>query len=148
MSSKFGGKQGKLRDTQIKEVGPYRSVIEVEDVQSMSFKEGDRGPFYLVDDNHQMKRKFDRSKGEKNMVTKSKKEINRELKMKGVLECVKKSSVELFVAQCCQYMFAYLNLSKGENKLTYNMIEHFVKVSKTHRNIMETKRRALVKKQS
>ena len=50
----------------------------------MSFKEGDRGPFYLVDDNHQIKRKFDRDKGEKKMVTKSKKDIKEELKMKGV----------------------------------------------------------------
>ena len=84
MSSKFGGKQEKLRDTQIKEVGPYQAVLEVGSVQSMSFKEGDRGPFYLVDDSHRIKRKFDRNKGEKKMVTKSKKEIKEELKIKGV----------------------------------------------------------------
>jgi len=49
-------------------------------------------------------------------------------------ECVKKSSVELFAARCRRYMIAYMNLDNGNNKLTYNLIERFVKVSKTHRN--------------
>ena len=32
-------------------------------------------------------------------------------------------------------MIAYLNLVNGNDEITYAMIERFVKVSKTHRNI-------------
>ena len=35
-------------------------------------------------------------------------------------ECVKQSSEKLFSARCCWYMIAYMNLSKGNRKLTYH----------------------------
>ena len=49
--------------------------------------------------------------------------------------CVSKKNVEMFSARCWRYMMAYSYLSENEDKLTYAMIERFVKVSKTHRNI-------------
>ena len=49
--------------------------------------------------------------------------------------CVSKKNVEMFSARCRRYMMAYSYLSENEDKLTYAMIERFVKVSKTHRNI-------------
>ena len=50
-------------------------------------------------------------------------------------ECVRTTSVEKFSARCRRYMIAYMNLEKGDGELTYDLIERFVKVSKTHRNI-------------
>ena len=47
MSMRFGGKQENLRDTTIKEIGPYHSILNVGDTQSMCFKESNDGPFYL-----------------------------------------------------------------------------------------------------
>ena len=38
MSLKFGGKQDNLRDTTIKEIGPYHHILEIGDTQSMCFK--------------------------------------------------------------------------------------------------------------
>jgi len=51
------------------------------------------------------------------------------------VQSVKQSSVELFAARCRRYMIAYLKLDEGGGELTYKLIERFVKVSKTHRNI-------------
>ena len=48
---------------------------------------------------------------------------------------VSKKNVEMFSARCCRYMMAYSYLNTDNDKLTYAMIERFVKVSKTHRNI-------------
>ena len=39
MNKNFGGKQHKLRDTKIKELGPYQHTLQVGDTQSMSFDE-------------------------------------------------------------------------------------------------------------
>ena len=50
-------------------------------------------------------------------------------------EYVKSTSVEKFSARCRRCMIAYLNLASGNKELTYNLIERFVRVSKTHRNI-------------
>jgi len=47
MSVKYGGKQGKLRKTKIREVGTYKRILEIGDEQSMSFNDED-GPFYLT----------------------------------------------------------------------------------------------------
>ena len=55
--------------------------------------------------------------------------------VRNTVEYVKKENVIKFAAQCRRYMMAYLHLAKGDHKLTYTMIERFVKVSKTHRNI-------------
>ena len=54
--------------------------------------------------------------------------------MRQAAECVRKTSVEKFSARCRRYMMAYLHLSKGED-FNHAMIERFVKISKTHRNI-------------
>ena len=37
MGVKYGGSQPKMRDTEIKEVGPYRKILNVGDVQKMVF---------------------------------------------------------------------------------------------------------------
>ena len=51
MGVRWGGKQSNLRRTKIREVGPYRRLLEVGDEQVMHFQEGDEGPFCLPD-NH------------------------------------------------------------------------------------------------
>ena len=82
MSMKFEGKQEKMRDTTIKEIGPYQCVLQVGDTQSMCFKESDDGPFYLHPDEH-LKSKYDTLKGETKTMLKTKKELKSELKLKG-----------------------------------------------------------------
>ena len=82
MSMKFGGKQERMRDTTIKEIGPYQCLLKVGDSQSMCFKESDDGPFYLPVD-ERLKRKYDTLKGETKIVSKTKKELKDELKKKG-----------------------------------------------------------------
>ena len=47
MNKNFGGKQGKLRDTIIKDLGPYHHILLLGDTQSMIFNEVDPGPFYM-----------------------------------------------------------------------------------------------------
>lgn len=46
MSIKFGGKQGKLRDAKIRDVGIYQRKFDIRDTQIMSFVKEDEGPFY------------------------------------------------------------------------------------------------------
>ena len=48
MSVKYSGKQEKVRNTNIKEIGPCCGILEVGDDQSMDFNEADDGPFYLA----------------------------------------------------------------------------------------------------
>ena len=51
MSKSYGGTQKRLRDTKIKQqvgyLGPYSPSLNVGDVQSMWFKPGDIGPFWM-----------------------------------------------------------------------------------------------------
>ena len=82
MSVKFGGKQEKLRNTKIQEIGPYRGILKVGDEQLMCFCDDDKGPFYL-NNNHRLKRKYDRKTGEIKVITKSKADLKKELKDKG-----------------------------------------------------------------
>ena len=48
ISVKRGGQQDKLRDTIIKELGPYQSVLNIGDEQRMIFTEDNDEPFYLT----------------------------------------------------------------------------------------------------
>ena len=50
------------------------------------------------------------------------------------IEYVNKNNIEIFSARCQQYMMAYLHLLKAD-RFAHAMIERFVKISKTHRNI-------------
>ena len=54
--------------------------------------------------------------------------------VRDAVKYVGKKKVEKFAARC-RRMMASLHLSKGDDKLTYAMIERFLKVSKTHQNI-------------
>ena len=47
MGVRWGGCQQNLRETKIKDVGPYPSLLKVGDIQKMVFTEEDSGPFYL-----------------------------------------------------------------------------------------------------
>ena len=38
-----------MRDTKVKEIGPYQHILQVGDIQSMSFDEVSRGLFYVPD---------------------------------------------------------------------------------------------------
>jgi hypothetical protein len=51
MQTLWGGKQNKIRPTEIKEansyLGPHAPKLQVGDFQQMVFQESDDGPFYL-----------------------------------------------------------------------------------------------------
>ena len=80
MGVKYGGSQPKMRDTKIKEVGPYRRILNVGDVQKMVFTENDTGPFYLKNPSS---RKYDRFTGHVKVLDKSKKMLLEEIKKTG-----------------------------------------------------------------
>ena len=82
MSVRWGGCQEKMRDTKIKEVGPYPSILRIGDIQRMVFEEQDSGPFYLPN-NHRQMRKYGRPTGKWKVITKTKKKLKIELKEKG-----------------------------------------------------------------
>ncbi len=48
MSVRWGGRQGRLCNTKINEIGTYPATINVGEEQSMIFKEDDLGPFCLT----------------------------------------------------------------------------------------------------
>ena len=55
MNKNFGGDQNKMRDIIIKDLtylGPFDHLnkLQVNQIQSMQFKEGDTGPFYLSEE--------------------------------------------------------------------------------------------------
>ena len=68
MSVRWGGCQEKMRDTIIKEVGPYPSILQIGDIQRMVFEEQDSGPFYLPN-NHRQMRKYGRPTGKWKVIT-------------------------------------------------------------------------------
>ena len=72
MRVRCGGCQENLRETKIKEVGPYPSIFQIRDVQRMIYDEQDLRPFYLSD-NHRKMRKYDRPTGKWKVITKTKK---------------------------------------------------------------------------
>ena len=82
MRLKNGGKQEKMRNTKIKEIGPYPAIFKNGDDQRMVFCEDDEGPFNLSF-NHLEDRRFDGPKGGKKIATKLKKELKKELKLRG-----------------------------------------------------------------
>jgi hypothetical protein len=51
MRVSWGGKQSRVRDTEIKEeigyLGPHSPLLKVGDTQRMIFQEEDAGPYYL-----------------------------------------------------------------------------------------------------
>jgi hypothetical protein len=77
MSVNWGGKQDKVRDTEIKDVagylGPYSPKLQVGDVQKMVFTENDEGSFYMSPINRELHR-YDEIKG-----TKVKKRLKKDL---------------------------------------------------------------------
>jgi hypothetical protein len=73
----WGGKQNKVRDTEIKDaagyLGPYSPKLKVGDVQKMVFTDDDDGPFYMSPINCELHR-YDEVKG-----TKVKKRLKKDL---------------------------------------------------------------------
>ena len=59
-----------MRDTKVEEIGPYQHIIQVGDIQSMSFDEVSRGAFYVPDAE---KRKYDQLTGKHKILEKPKK---------------------------------------------------------------------------
>ena len=84
MSVKYGGKQGKLRNTKIREVGTYQRILNIGDVQSMIFCKEDIGSFYLKPEERICKKR-DRFSGVIKTIEKNKKRLMEELKQKGFL---------------------------------------------------------------
>ena len=68
MKINWGGKQSRVRDTEIKEevgyLGPHSPLLTVGDIQKMCFKEGDDGPYYMSPINRELHR-YDEVKGKK-----------------------------------------------------------------------------------
>ena len=79
MSVKFGGKQSKMRNTVIRDIGTYEQKLEVGETQVMSFLEDDEGPFYLSPQ-ERIRRKYDQPTGKIKRIAKSKKQWIQELK--------------------------------------------------------------------
>ena len=73
MSVKFGGKQSKMRNTVIRDIGTYERKLEVGETQVMSFLEDDEGPFYLSPQ-ERIRRKYDQPTGKIKRIAKSKKQ--------------------------------------------------------------------------
>ena len=61
-----------MRETIIQEFGHYQGILKIGDKQRMTFTEDDNGPIYL-NNSHRIQKKYDRSKGIKKVVEKSKK---------------------------------------------------------------------------
>ena len=81
MSVRYGGKQGKLRNTKIREVGTYGRTLDVGDEQLMTFSDSDDGPFYLTPE-EQIRKKYDQFSGVTKIIEKNKKKLMEELKKK------------------------------------------------------------------
>ena len=67
VSKQFGGKQPKMRNSKIENesyLGPYERVLNVGDVQSMTFNDTDIGPIYMTEQ-QRMLRKYDKLLGKK-----------------------------------------------------------------------------------
>ena len=68
MKLNWGGKQSRVRDTEIKEkvgyLGPHSPLLKVGDIQKMCFEEGDDGPYYMSPINRELHR-YDEVKGKK-----------------------------------------------------------------------------------
>ena len=79
---RWGGKHDKIRTIVIKALGPYYSKLDVGKEQKMIFTGVDEGPFYLYG-NHCLSQKYGRDIGGRKIITKTKKEIKRELREKG-----------------------------------------------------------------
>ena len=84
MSVRYGGKQGKLRKTKIREIGTYRRILDIGDEQLMVFGDDDDGPFYLTPEDR-IRMKYDRFSGVTKTIEKNKKKLMDELKQKGFL---------------------------------------------------------------
>ena len=76
MSVRFGGSQPKMRNTTINELGTYQSQLQVGDIQSLTFKYGDDGPFYLSPTEREG-HVFDVFSGAKKIFKKNKKNVSR-----------------------------------------------------------------------
>ena len=79
MSIRFGGKQGMLRKTRLRDIGPYQKILSIGNKQSMIFEDGDQGPFYLKLED-QVCRKYDQFKGRMKIIKKTKRQLMDELK--------------------------------------------------------------------
>ena len=81
MSVRYGGKQGKLRNTKIREVGTYRRILNIGDEQCMTFSDSDDGPFCLIPE-ERIRKKYDQFSGVTKIIEKNKKKLMEELKQK------------------------------------------------------------------
>ena len=82
MSVWFGGKQGMLQKTRLRDVSPYQKILAIGDEQSMIFEDGDQGPFYLKPKD-QFSCKYDQFKGRMKIMKKTKRQLMGKLKTKG-----------------------------------------------------------------
>ena len=86
MSTTWGGKQCKIRDTEIKQemgyLGPHSPQLCVGSIQHMVFQEGDQGPYYLPP-NLQEIRKYDEIRG-KQVKNRLKKDLCQDIERLGI----------------------------------------------------------------
>ena len=74
MNRDFGGAQPAMHDTVVPEVGPFSPKVQTGEVQSMVFKEGDAGPFWMKPA-EQEKRKHDQATNRTRKKNKTKAEL-------------------------------------------------------------------------
>ena len=80
MNNVFGGKQSKLMDTKIKDLGPYHHILQIGDTQSMVFNEGSTSPFYIQEAH---KKTYDQFSGKYKTSEKTKEQSISDFKEKG-----------------------------------------------------------------
>ena len=83
MNVSYGGAVTVMRDTTVTETGPYPSVLQVGDTQSLAFKDSDDGPFWM-DENDRSKTKNDVALSEVVTKKRTKLELLIELRKNGV----------------------------------------------------------------
>ena len=90
MNVYWGGKQPKMHDTIVEEIGEFPSILKVGDVQSMIFQKSDNGPFYI---SHPRKNKYPRETDTMIKETKTKSELLNELYIKHKISPTKNLSL-------------------------------------------------------
>lgn len=83
VSKEYGGAQPKMRPTEIKKLGRFLASLNIGDIQSLVYKEGDEGPRSLSPEDRVAK-KFDRPTGKKIVKKRKKAQLQALLREKGV----------------------------------------------------------------
>ena len=116
MNVSYGGAVTVMRDTTVSEIGPYPSVFQVGDTQSLAFKDSDDGPFWM-DENDRSKTKNDVALSEVVTKKRTKLELLIELRKNGVDTTMKRflkhELVALAIKNNIPVTYTQVDITKG-----------------------------------